>query len=70
MYNFRVLNISSNLRKFPDSVSDTTEFPFLIDYLEGEQDLFVYCLNTGEFHKAKDFFYDINVRSFETEDFN
>lgn len=68
-YSFRVLNISNNLSFYPESRLDTMEFKELIEHVEDEQQLFVYCDESKEFWKAEEFFLQTKIRDFESDSF-
>lgn len=62
--NYLVLRISSNILSYPDCEIDTKTHPELVEYVEDEMDIFIYCVETKEFWKASDFFYDEDIRYF------
>ena len=67
MNTFRVLRISNNLEEYPDCTEDTLEFPDMVEYLDDEMDIFVYCNETGEFWHSDEFFSMVGMTTFSSE---
>jgi len=61
---FRVLSITNNPENYPESISDSVEFPDLVEEVEDEQELFIYHQESGQFYPAGDFFRMVNVIDF------
>lgn len=68
MYNFRVLRITNNIEDYPDCEKDTLEFPDLVEHVSDEMDIFIFNLETGNFWKAGDFFYEVSLSGFYVRD--
>lgn len=63
---YRVVKISKNVEKYPDCKEDTEEFPHITKYVSDEMDIFIIEVETGEFYKAADFFYMVEIKKFNT----
>lgn len=65
MTKYRVLWISNNLEDYPECTKDTKEFSHLVSDVEDEMDIFIVNTKTGGFHKASEFFHQVDITSFE-----
>jgi glycine cleavage system protein P-like pyridoxal-binding family len=65
---FRVLDIAKNLEDFPQYAKDTLEFPELVEEVEDETEIFIYCENNESFYRASEFFLAIDMKTFESND--
>ena len=63
---YRVVSITKDVSRYPESAKDTEEFPELVEEVEDEQALFVIGEN-GKIYKADEFFYSVEVKRFKTE---
>ena len=63
---YRIVNITEDLVENPHMRSDTEEFPFLVDYVEDEFDVFIVNKNDkDEFYKASEFFLMTEFKEFK-----
>ena len=64
-YSFKTLSISNNIKDYPESEKDTIEHPELLEYVDDEQEGFVYCNETGDFWTFSDFFHCVKIEGFQ-----
>lgn len=65
-HKLRVVNITNNLEKYPEYTDDTKEFPYLVEHVGDEIEVFVVEPDTSgvSFWRANYFFHYTNVREF------
>lgn len=61
---YRVLKITNNVSGYPECKKDTEEFPYLVQKVEDEMDLFIVDEN-GTDYPANEFFYMVSVEEFQ-----
>jgi len=70
MNTFRVLQITNKIDEYPDCKEDTLEFPDLVEEVEDEMEIFILCVETDEFWKSREFFSQVTMKTFNSEDFH
>lgn len=63
---YLVVTVTNNLEEYPEYKEDTEKFPELIEEIEDEIETFILCEN--RVYKAEEFFYQVDIKSFTTEE--
>jgi hypothetical protein len=64
---YRVVQITNNVKGYPECALDTAEFPDIVKYVGDEMDLFV-VNEHGKFWPASEFFFMEDIEEFEAKE--
>lgn len=60
---YRLLRITNDINACPLAKEDTEEFPYIVKYVDDEEEFFVMD-EDGNFWEARDFFYMTDIKEF------